>query len=70
MISQGAEDEAAGLGQCSCVCTISCEFCGEEFMPTRRWQRCCSGRCRAALSREREAEARERWLPDDPGRAE
>ncbi len=32
---------------------ISCDFCGREFTPTRGWQRCCSGRCRAAWSRER-----------------
>ena len=43
-------------------------------MSSRRWQRCCSDRCRAAGSRRREtARLRallERVLPDDPGRAE
>ena len=53
---------------------IPCEGCGEVLTPARVEQRHCSGRCRAAASRQRDADRLtallERLRPDDPGRPE
>ena len=71
-----AGQERLGPGKCARArwTPIFCAFCGREFTPTRTWQQCCSGKCRAALSREREADRRielvARFLPDDPRRPE
>ena len=44
-----------------------CEVCGAVFTPKRPWQRCCSGTCRAAASRAREAKAATRIFRTDQG---
>ena len=53
---------------------IPCEGCGQRFTPQRIGQRHCSGRCRAAASRQRDADQLtdllHRLWPDDPGRPE
>ena len=54
--------------------TADCHGCRAAFAPRRPWQRHCSPRCRAAVSRQRQAERLAEvlapLLPDDPGRAE
>ena len=53
---------------------IPCGGCGQLFTPRRISQRHCSGRCRAAASRQRDADRvtalLHRLWPDDPGRPE
>ena len=63
-----------GAGTAEEHATACCDGCGAVFTPRRPWQRHCSARCRAAVSRTRETERRAemmaRVLPDDPGRVE
>jgi len=67
-------EEVAGESARARLTPVSCEGCGTVFTPSRPLQRCCSGRCRAAMSRRRGEEQRiellERLWPDDPGRPE